>query len=80
MVDPANLPPFLTEVDAQHLFSNIKEILPVNQKLLRNIQGLEDLPLEEQRVGCVFLNLVCFGDTCGCSYANNLPGNGARSI
>eukprot|EP01102_Stenamoeba_stenopodia_P023238 TRINITY_DN993_c0_g1_i3.p1 TRINITY_DN993_c0_g1~~TRINITY_DN993_c0_g1_i3.p1 ORF type:complete len:1104 (-),score=146.80 TRINITY_DN993_c0_g1_i3:229-3540(-) len=58
MVDPANHPLVLTPSDAEHLFSNVKEILPVNQKLLRNLQGLEDLPLEEQRVGLVFKNLA----------------------
>lgn len=47
----------ITPQEHKDLFANLEELIPVNQKLLRNLQGIEDLDITEQRIGPIFNQL-----------------------
>jgi len=47
----------ITPQEHKELFANLDELIPVNQKLLRNLQGIEDLDITEQRIGPIFSQL-----------------------
>jgi len=54
LMEPLRNSSIVNEEEFQDLFGNIDDLINVGHKLLRNLQGLEDLPEEEQAVGSVF--------------------------
>jgi len=48
----------MTKQEMRDLFSNLEELIPINQKLLRYLQGVEELPPNEQEIGSVFISMV----------------------
>eukprot|EP01102_Stenamoeba_stenopodia_P008638 TRINITY_DN250_c0_g1_i1.p1 TRINITY_DN250_c0_g1~~TRINITY_DN250_c0_g1_i1.p1 ORF type:complete len:1320 (-),score=388.27 TRINITY_DN250_c0_g1_i1:100-4059(-) len=56
--EPLKTQNIVTAEEIKELFSNLADLIPVNQKLLRNLQGVEDLPPNEQNIGEIFLSLA----------------------
>jgi len=56
--DPLKAQNIVTPEEIKELFSNLPDLIPVNQRLLRNLQGIEDLPPNEQNIGQIFLSMV----------------------
>jgi hypothetical protein len=57
-IEPLSQKTIVSKQEIRDLFSNLEEIIPTSQKLLRYLQGVEELPPEEQGIGTVFLQMV----------------------
>lgn len=56
--EPLKAQNVVTPEEIKELFSNLADLIPVNQRLLRNLQGIEDLPPNEQNIGQIFLSMT----------------------